>query len=69
MVNLIAVFIGILAGSLSLTALIDQFVGTELTSHFLGGIWDVLQFLISPILSLFSLIWDKLIEIVRAVFF
>ena len=55
-------------GAMSLTALIDEFAGTELTTHFLGGIWSVLEFLISPIIDLFGLIWDKLIDIVSALF-
>ena len=66
---MIVTFIGILAGGLSLTALIDKFVGSELTANFLSGIWTVLEFLISPIVSLFTLIWDKLIEIVRSFLF
>ena len=62
---MIVAIIGILAGALGLTSLIDNVIGSDITVTFLNGIWHVLQFLIEPILSLFSLIWDKLIELVR----
>ena len=66
---MIVAIISILAGALGLTALVDNFVGSELTSQFLGGIWSVLQFLITPIIDLFMLIWDKVQEIIRSFFF
>lgn len=66
---MIVAIISILAGSLGLTALIDNMVGSDFTSHFLSGIWGVLQYLISPIISLFMLIWDKLTEFVRSFLF
>ena len=66
---MIVAIISILAGALGLTALVDNFVGSELTAQFLGGIWSVLQFLITPIIDLFMLIWDKVQEIIRSFFF
>lgn len=66
---MIAAIIGILAGGLGLTALVDNFAGTELTAAILDGLWSVLQFVLSPLLMLLSNIWDKLLEIVRSLFF
>jgi len=66
---MIVAIIGILAGGLGLTALIDNVVGTDITASFVSGIWSVLQYLINPIIDLFSLILDKIFEIIRSIFF
>ena len=66
---MIVAIISILAGGLGLTSIIDNLAGTEITTTFITGIWGVLQFLIQPIIDLFSLIFDKLLEIVRSFFF
>lgn len=65
---MIVAIIGILAGGLGLTALIDNMVGTDFSTSFVTSVWGVLQYLISPIISLFSLIWDKLTEFVQSFF-
>ena len=66
---MIVAIISILAGALGLTGLIDKIVGTDFTVGFISGIWSVLQFLITPIIDLFMLIWDKVQEIIRSFFF
>ena len=66
---MIVAIIGILAGGLGLTALIDNVVGTDITASFVSGIWSVLQYLINPIIDLFSLILDKIFDIIRSIFF
>ena len=60
--------ISVLVGGLGLTSLIDSLTGSELTSAIINGIWSVLQFVVEPFINLFSLIWDKLIDIVSALF-
>ena len=66
---MIVAIIGILAGGLGLTALIDNVVGTDFTASFVSGIWSVLQYLINPIIDLFGMILDKIFEIIRSIFF
>lgn len=68
MVILIATIIGVLAGGLGLVSLLDTLTGLELTTWFLEKIWSVLQFLLTPIVDLFQLIFNSLSDLVRGFF-
>ena len=50
---MIVAIIGIIAGGLGLTSLIDSLTGANLTTTVLNGIWGGLQYLIQPIIDLF----------------
>lgn len=65
---MIATIIGVLAGGLGLVSLLDTLTGLELTTWFLEKIWSVLQFLLTPIVDLFQLIFNSLSDLVRGFF-
>ena len=66
---MIVAIIGILAGSLGLVSILDTVLPGNLTEWFISGIWSVLQYLITPIVKLFTLIFDSVCSIIRSFFF
>lgn len=66
---MIVAIIGILAGSLGLVSILDTVLPGNLTEWFISGIWSVLQYLITPIVKLFNLIFDSVCSIIRSFFF
>lgn len=65
---MIVAIIGIIAGGLGLTSLIDSLTGANLTTTVLNGIWGGLQYLIQPIIDLFFLIFNSIFDTVKNFF-
>lgn len=66
---MIVAIIGILAGTVGLVSLIGTGDSGNVTDSFISAIWPVLQYLITPIVKLFILIFDVVCSIIRQFFF
>lgn len=66
---MIIAIIGILAGSLGLVSILDTVVPGDLSGWFISGVWGVLQFLLTPIVKLFTMIFDSFLSLIRSFFF
>ena len=65
---MVAAIIGAFLGLVSLTTLIDNIAGTDVTAWFFEKVGNAVMFFLEPVTQLFSAIYDGLISLVSNFF-